>query len=127
MTLHHTDLTEEDTAQFVSACIPTVWALETLLLLKRIAPGAKDLGQIVSHLRSSESAISQGLSRLEQVDLITQRDGEFRYMPASELLARLSDEIERLYTAKPLWLMNMILKAKNENLQVFANSFRLKK
>ena len=119
-------LTEDDIAKFVSASVPTVWALETLLLLKRAAPDAKQLEQIVSDLRSSESAISQGLSRLEQAGLITQNHSECQYTPASELLGRLCEEIERLYTAKPLWLMNVILMAKNENLQVFANSFRLK-
>lgn len=119
-------MTEDDVVSFVTASIPSVWALETLLLLKRGTPGTKRLDQIVSSLRSSELAIMQGLNRLEQAGLITQSEGQYGYRPASGLLASLGDEIERLYAAKPVWLMNVILNATNENLQVFANSFRLK-
>lgn len=119
-------MTEDEVASFITASIPSVWALETLLLLKRSAPDTKRVDQIVSDLRSSHAAISQGLSRLEQAGLVTEHEGAYQYTPASELLSRLSGEVERLYNVKPLWLMNVMLKAKNENLQVFANSFRLK-
>ena len=119
-------MTEEEVASFITASIPSVWALETLLLLKRSAPVTKRVDQIVSSLRSSELAITQGLNRLEQAGLITQAEGAYEYRPASGLLASLGDEIARLYAARPVWMMNVILNAKNENLQVFANSFRLK-
>ena len=119
-------MTEDDVVSFITASIPSVWALETLLLLKRSAPDRKRVDQIVSSLRSSELAITQGLNRLEQAGLITQSEGSYEYRPASGLLASLADEIVRLYAMKPVWLMNVILNAKNENLQVFANSFRLK-
>jgi hypothetical protein len=42
------------------------------------------------------------------------------------MLAALGDEIERVYALKPMWLMQTILSAKHDNLQVFADSFRLK-
>ena len=120
------NLTEQEVAGFVTASIPSVWALETLLLLKRGAPDGWTIEQLVSRLRSSELAISQGLNRLEQAGLVVHNDREYRYSPVSPLVTNIADEIEKLYAAKPVWLMNLILNAKNENLQVFANSFRLK-
>lgn len=119
-------LTGPELSSFIAASIPSVWALETLLLLKRNAPGGYRIEQLVSELRSSAVAIGQGLQRLEQAGLIAQSGNEYRYGPASPVLASLADEVEKAYALKPVWLVNVILGAKNEHLQVFANSFRLK-
>jgi hypothetical protein len=95
-------------------------------LLKRNAPGGRRIEQLVSELRSSAVAIGQGLQRLEQAGLIVHSDDEYRYGPVSPVLASLAEDVERAYALKPVWLVNVILSAKNEHLQAFANSFRLK-
>lgn len=120
------DPTEADIATFVSASIPSVWALETLLLLKGSGAAGRDLDSLVSDLRSSELAVTQGLKRLQQAGLITSGEDIFRYSPASPALARLADAVERIYAAKPVWLVKLILTSSNENLQLFADAFRLK-
>jgi hypothetical protein len=120
------ELPDEEVAKFISASIPSVWALESLLLLKRAAPESRRRAEIVSALRSSDLAIAQGLARLEQAGLVIQANDHYCYRPASSILAALADQIENLYAAKPVWLVQVILSSKNENLQVFADSFRLK-
>lgn len=118
------DMHEDQVFQFVAASIPSVWALETLLLLKRVAPETRRTDELVLALRSSELAIAQGLARLEQAGLIGQCDGLYRYHPASPALAGLADDVERLYASRPLSLVNIIMRAKN-NLQIFADSFKI--
>jgi hypothetical protein len=118
-------VSDEDVANFVMATIPSVWALETLLLLKRSAPEKLGINQIVSALRSSKLAVSAGLDRLGRAGLIVRSDGEYRYSPASQLLGILANEVEKLYAVKPVRLINLIMKAKNKNLQLLANSFRV--
>jgi DNA-binding HxlR family transcriptional regulator len=120
------EFSEEDLAKFVGASIPSVWALESLLLLKRAAPQRMRKEELVTQLRSSDLAIAQGLDRLEKAGLVAREEGKVCYRPASPMLAALGDEIERVYALKPMWLMQTILSAKHDNLQVFADSFRLK-
>lgn len=116
------EFSEEDLAKFVGASIPSVWALELLLLLKRAAPQRMRKEELVTQLRSSDLAIAQGLDRLEKAGLVAREEGKVCYRPASPMLAALGDEIERVYALKPMWLMQTILSAKHDNLQVFADS-----
>jgi predicted transcriptional regulator len=120
------ELTEEDLASFIAASIPSIWALECLLLLKRLAPAAQTRTEIVTALRSSELAISQSLEHLEKAGLVSDSDGDYRYNPAMPLLGELAERVEQTHTRRPMWLMNVVLRAKYDKLQVFADSFRLK-
>lgn len=120
------ELTEGDLASFIASSIPSVWALECLLLLKRLAPAGQTRSEIITTLRSSELAIAQSLEHLERAGLISGRDGIYCYSPAIPLLGELADRIEQVYTRRPMWLMNAVLRAKYDKLQVFADSFRLK-
>jgi hypothetical protein len=120
------EFSEEDLAKFISASIPSVWALESLLLLKRVAPQKKRKEEIVAELRSSDLAIAQGLNRLEKAGLVALEDEQYCYHPASTIVAALGDEIERIYALKPMRVIQMVLTAKHDSLQVFADSFRLK-
>lgn len=120
------EISEEELAGFVSASIPSLWALESMLLLKRAAPQKKRKEELVAELRSSDLAIAQGLNRLEKAGLVALENGQYCYRPASPMLAALGDEIERVYGLKPMRLMQIILSAKHDSLQVFADSFRLK-
>ena len=120
------EISEEELAGFVSGSIPSLWALESMLLLKRAAPQKKRKEELVAELRSSDLAIAQGLNRLENAGLVALENGQYCYRPASPMLAALGDEIERVYGLKPMRLMQIILSAKHDSLQVFADSFRLK-
>ena len=120
------DLTDEDLANFVAASIPSVWALECLLLLKSLAPAGQKRTDVVTALRSSDLAIAQGLERLEKAGLVSENDGNYHYNPATPLLGQLADRLQHVYTRRPIWLMNIVLRAKHDNLQIFADSFRLK-
>jgi len=96
-----------------------------MLLLKGIIPSARTMDEIVSMLRSSKPAVAQALRRLENAGLISSAEEIYRYSPASPVLASLADEVEHLYASKPLSLITAIVRANSENLNIFAESFRI--
>ena len=118
--------TDEDVAKFVASAIVSVWALECLLLLKRLAPAPQTRPELVAALRSSEVAVAQGLAPLAKAGLVSENAGNYRYTPATPLLGELAARLEHLYIHRPIWLMNVVLRAKHDKLQIFADSFRLK-
>jgi len=117
---------EDEISLFLKSSIPTVWALELLLLLKRIAPAGRRLDELVGELRSSTTAISEALKRLHGAGLVIEETDIYSYRAASPMLDQLVTETEKLYATKPLWVMKTIATANTETLQIFANSFKLK-
>lgn len=119
-------MTQEDVLSFIESAIPSVWALELLLLLKRITPAGRKLEELVLDLRSSTTAISASIRSLQDAGLSVEEAGLYFFRPASATLGALVDEVEQLYAVRPALVTKTIVRAGNKNLQVFANSFRLK-
>ena len=119
-------MSEEDVLSFISGSISSVWALELLLLLKRGAPDGRREDELVRELRSSTTAVSQSLRKLYDAGLVVAASGLYYYQPARAPLDQLVTETERLYALKPAAVVKAIVTAKNESLQAFANSFKLK-
>ena len=120
------DVDEDEVFSFVASSIPSVWALESLLLLKRVAPKGRRADELIVELRSSTTAVSEALLRLHGIGLIVEEAGTHYYRPASPTLAQLVMEIERLYALKPAAMIKTIIMGNNKALQIFANSFKLK-
>jgi hypothetical protein len=119
-------VTQEDVLSFAESSIPSVWALELVLFLKRIAPAGRKLEELVLHLRSSSTAIGFSLRHLQDSGLCVEEAGAYFFRPASAGLRSLVDELEKLYATKPALVTKTIVRAGNMNLHVFANSFRLR-
>ena len=119
------EVPEDQRFRFVIASLPSVWALETMLLLKSIAPEGRTTDEIVSTLRSSKPAVAQALRRLEHAGLVSRAEEIYRFSPAAPVLASFADEVEKLYASKPLSLITAIVRANTENLNIFADSFRI--
>ena len=85
------------------------------------------LADLVQELRSSETAVGDGLAGLQISGLVARdSDGRYRYAPASPELERLSTRIEALYATKPLAVAKAIMTAPNDKLRIFADAFKLK-
>lgn len=112
-------------AAFVEAAIPSVWALETLILLKGEPERDWTLDQIVAELRANPALAGDCLAALQRAGLVQERDGVARYAPASPGLAILADALQDAYRQRPVSLVNLITTRRPDPLKGFADSFRL--
>ncbi|WP_298744876.1 hypothetical protein [uncultured Brevundimonas sp.] len=111
-------------AAFIESAVPSVWALETLLLL-RVEPGRVwPVDRLVAELRANNTLVSDCLAGLERGGLILRDDGGFRYAPASPTLGALCDELDAAYRKRPVAVVNTITRRRSDPLQGFADSFR---
>lgn len=119
-------MSEDDVVSFIAGSISSVWALELLLLLKRIAPNGRPEGEIIQELRSSTTAVSEALRKLHDAGLIVEEHGAYYYRPAAIVLDHLATEAERLYALKPNAVIKTIVTSRHQSLQDFADSFKFK-
>ena len=119
-------MSEDDVLSFVASSISSVWALELLLLLRRDAVRGRSEGDLVAELRSSKTAVTESLRRLYDAGLIVEQSGLYFYRPAAAALDQLTTEADRLYALKPAVVIKTIITARNQSLQAFADSFKLK-
>ncbi|MDP3803203.1 hypothetical protein [Brevundimonas sp.] len=110
---------------FIEGAIPSVWALETLLLLRRSPAASWTPETLVYELRASAPLVNDCLQRLQQAGLAMEADGSFRYAPASPRLGALCEGLEAAYRERPVAVVNAIASMRPDPLKGFADSFRL--
>lgn len=117
---------DRDVYQFIREHLRSVWALELLLLLKRDAGRCWSVEDLVGDLRASHSLVTANLAALEGASLVIADDrGCFRYQPAAAALAKVCDQLEAAYRAKPVTVIRWI-SAPTERLQSLADAFKFK-
>ncbi len=114
-----------DLVAFIEGAVPSVWALEVLLLLRRQAGDGWSVDRLVAELRANPTLVGDCLSGLQRAGLVLGDDGAFRYAPASPTLAALCDELDAAYRQKPVAVVNAIARRRADPLKGFADSFRL--
>jgi hypothetical protein len=118
-------VTENDVLAFVQKSIPTVWALELLLLLFQDQSRVRAAADLVRQMHSSDAAVRTAAAALKKAGLLA-GDEEYRFEPASPELRELCIALEALYQLKPAAVVTAIYAAPNQNLRTFADSFKLK-
>ena len=111
--------------EFVRAHIPSVWALELLLLLRRDPARCWTPDELVRELRASAGLVADNLKRLVASGLAAPEDACFRYAPASPMLETLCAQLETAYRERPVTVMNMIVRP-TDPLQSLADAFKFK-
>jgi hypothetical protein len=120
-------VTDEETLSFVYAVVKSVWALELLLLLRRQNEQSWKLDELVHELRASRKAVQIGLEGLRASGLVTfDSEDAIRYCPVSDQLDELVASIQQLYLTKPVAVISAIATPIEDQLRLFAESFRLK-
>ncbi|GAA0646435.1 hypothetical protein [Brevundimonas lenta] len=109
---------------FIEGAVPSVWALETLLLLRGAPDAAWTADRVVAELRASPRLVHDCLDGLQRAGLVVGEDGVFRYAPASRTLGDLSDALEAAYRERPVAVVNTIATRRPDPLKGFADSFR---
>ena len=119
-------MTEDEVLRFIANSIPSIWALELLFLLQSSEDIGRTMDDLVMDLRSSSTAIAQAIRQLQNSGLVIEDAHRYIYRPASPILDLFAREARKLYAVKPLSVLKVIGSARNENLQRFADSFKLK-
>lgn len=118
---------DADLVGFIESAFPSVWALETLFVMRREPDRAWANDRLVSELRASSNLISDCLKTLERAGLVAAVDGGHRYQPASSAIAGLVDRLAAVYSERPFSITNVITARRSNALKGFADSFRLGK
>ena len=116
---------EPDIAQFIHTYIPSVWALELLLLLQADAARRWSPAELLKELRASTSLVDENLSRFHAQGLVLQDDAGWRFAPANPHLESLAGELAALYRERPMYTIGLI--ARPDPLRALANAFRIKR
>ncbi|QIL03014.1 hypothetical protein G7078_09670 [Sphingomonas sinipercae] len=117
---------DHDLLEFAAASLPSVWALELLLLLKSEAR-TWGTDELVSHLRASDLVVANALDALVAAGLVSMDPNGARYLPIGGNAASNVDGLESLYRARPNAVRRAIVSAKRSNATAFADAFKLKK
>lgn len=117
---------DQDLTDFISGSVPSVWALELLMLLRSRAERAWSEAELVQELRASHTVILGALSAFEASGLVFREGGVSRYQPASPALAALCDSLAEIYRQRPVAVVNAITRSRPSALESFADAFRLK-
>lgn len=113
-----------DLVSFIRRSIPSVWALDVLMLVRRCPSRTWSAPELVGELRASDAVISGVLRGLQRDGLITKdEDGRVRFAPAAELLEELTLALAEAYAERPVAVINTIVSA-DDKLQSLADAFR---
>ena len=114
-----------DLVAFIRRSIPSIWALDVLLLLRRPPAHSWSARELVGELRASDAAVLGVLDGLQRDGLVARgEDGRFRFAPAAETLEELTAALAEAYAERPLAVINAIV-ATDAKLQTLADAFRL--
>jgi predicted transcriptional regulator len=117
----------DQVSRFIRSSFRSIWSLEVLLLLKREAR-PQTPAELVTALRASDLVVSQSIAALSDAGLVvTDSAGCAEYRPSNQDVARLVEEVERLYARSPDAVRRLILHASSGGLAAFADAFRLRK
>ena len=116
---------EPQITQFIRAYIPSVWALELLLLLRADPAKAWSPAELLKELRASTSLVDENLTHFAHHGLALKDDAGWRFAPASQHLEALAAELAALYRERPMFTIGLI--ARPDPLQALANAFRIKR
>lgn len=114
-----------DLVAFIRRSIPSVWALEVLLLLRRAPPRAWSTGELVGELRASDAVVLGVLAGFQRDGLVARgEDGRFQFAPAVEMIEQVTLALAEAYAERPVAVINAIVSS-DAQLQTLADAFRL--
>jgi len=111
---------------FIKGLIPSVWALELLVLLRKNREDGWTAQTAARELRSNSNHIAELLAKFETAGLASRVDEVYRYSPATEALENLIAELESLYHERPVSVITAIVSPRGDQLKTFADAFRFR-
>jgi len=116
---------ELEIIQFIRTYIPSVWALELLLLLRADPARRWSPAELLKELRASTSLVNENLTRFDRHGLALRDDQGWHFAPASPHLETLAAGLAALYRERPIYTIGLI--SRPDPLQALADAFRIKR
>ena len=101
---------DREIEEFIRLCIPSVWALELLLVLQRDPNRYWRPFQLVGELRASTKLVDDILTRFERQGLVLKDRKGWRFA-AGPNPARLAEKLGELYRRRPMHTIELIVGA----------------
>ena len=119
--------TDDDLLQFINSSFQSVWALETLLVLKReLRPW--NGSELVAMLRASQLVVDNALQSLVVAGLVSINGEGASFRPANDYIAASVERVEQLYRSRPNTVRRAIVAAATgSSAAAFADAFKLRK
>lgn len=115
-----------DLLAFIRRSVPSVWALDVLLLVRRPPTRSWSMGELVGELRASDAVVTGVLAGFQRDGLVVRDDDDrFRFAPAGQLLDDLAQALAEAYAERPFAVISAIVSTE-EKLQSLAEAFRIK-
>ena len=109
---------------FIRRSIPSVWALDVLLLVRRPPLRGWSPGELVGELRASDAVVLGVLEGFQREGLVAKgEDGRFSFAPAAQALEDLTVALAEAYSERPVAVINAIVSS-DAQLQALADAFR---
>ena len=113
-------------AAFVREHVRSVWALELLVILSRDPARLWRQAELVAELRGSAGLVADNLSHFQRAGIaLEQEPDQWRFAPASPMLASLVRLLIQTYRERPVAVVNMIARP-NDRIQGLADAFKWK-
>ncbi|MDQ0466350.1 hypothetical protein QO010_004143 [Caulobacter ginsengisoli] len=114
-----------DLLAFIRRSIPSVWAMDVLLLVRQAPARSWSAGELVGELRASDAVVMGALAGLQSEGLVAEgEDGRFRFAPVAAALEELTDALAQAYAERPVAVINAIVSNQSQ-LEALADAFRL--
>lgn len=114
-----------DLLAFIRRSIPSLWALDVLLLVRRPPLRSWSTGELVRELRASDAVVVGVLAGFQRDGVVARgEDDRFSFAPAAELLEELTVALADAYAERPFAVINAIVST-DVKLQTLADAFRL--
>lgn len=111
---------------FIEGTIPSVWALELLILMRTEADRLWSADELVATLRASDTLVADVLRSFEVSGLVVREGAGFVYRPVSPALETLCAAVEAAYRERPVRVVNAVTRRRSDQLQSFADAFRFR-
>jgi DNA-binding transcriptional regulator GbsR (MarR family) len=113
-----------DLVAFIRRAIPSLWTLETLLLMRASAARPWTSPELVEALRASEPVVSGALAHLERCGVVQRADGDrYTFAPDEDSVAALCDALAEAWRDRPVAVTRFVT-SPDERIQELSEAFR---
>lgn len=117
---------DEDTLRFIAASFTSIWALELLLILKRMG-GACTHQELIKKLHASQTVVTRAIDSLVAAGLVSDQADTAIYQPVSRSVSANVEKTEELYLRRPDAVRRTIISRGSVVARAFSDAFRLRK